>query len=174
MIFFFVLCVFFFVCMYVCTPCVCLVSTKSKRECSIPWSWIYKWLWATLGSLESSLNTLLGHFSSSWFCADKNYLTLWSACFLPEFFSFWKESQWSPRSGRMKASQMRKLALVWTSFLCILTILYSQLQTRSILQIVTNNGKKFKKSLKLLFPQKNTLRKVPFVIFVRLVLVCFL
>lgn len=148
------MCIFFFVCMYVCTPCVCLVSTKSKRECSIPWSWIYKWLWATLGSLESSLNTLLGHFSSSWFCADKNYLTLWSACFLPEFFTFWKESQWSPRSGRMKAFQIRKLALVWTSFLCILTILYSQLQTRSILQIVTNNGKKFKKSLKLLFPQK--------------------
>lgn len=116
----------------VCAPYVCLVTMEAKRGCWTPWIWSNGWLWATLSSLESSLSPLLGHLSSPWFCVDKRYLTLWSTCLLPEFFSFWKESQWNTCSDRMKAFQVRKLVLICTSFLCILMFLCSQLQTRSI------------------------------------------
>ena len=33
-----------FACIYVCAPCVWLVSGKSKRRHQIPWYWSYRWL----------------------------------------------------------------------------------------------------------------------------------
>lgn len=133
-----------------------------------------RWWWAIITSWASNLCPLLGHFSGPWSSIYKTYLTFWSTCLLPGFFSFWRRSHWNPCSDRMKPFQIRELALVHTFSHCVLTILYSQLQTRSVLQIENNNRKKIKKVLKTFIPSKNTLGKVSFLIFVKLVLVCCL
>lgn len=131
-----------------------------------------RWWGAIITSWASNLCPLLGHFSGPWSSIDKTYLTLWSTCLLPGFFSFWRRSHWNPCSDRMKPFQIRELALVHTSSLCVLTFLYSQLQTRSVLE--NNNRKKIKRILKTFIPSKNTFGKVSFLIFVKLVLVCCL
>lgn len=69
------------VCVYVCTPLVCLESVEPRRGQQIPWNWSYRWLWVAMrmlrikprfsGKTSSALNHYiiahsLGIFTENW------------------------------------------------------------------------------------------------------------
>lgn len=42
------MCVGVFACMYVCTPCVCLVAEEAGRVWQVPWNWGHRQLEAAI------------------------------------------------------------------------------------------------------------------------------
>lgn len=47
--------ILFYVCMYTCGTCVCLMLEEVRSSHQIPWNWSSGWLWATKSVLETAL-----------------------------------------------------------------------------------------------------------------------
>lgn len=53
--------------MYICTPCVCLVSMEGRRGCWIPWTWItdgWELPWSSVPLEEQPILLTVEHLSS--------------------------------------------------------------------------------------------------------------